>query len=1024
MSGKRPFAAVVGVATALVMGAAALTVPMASSAWAEPGPQVILPGATSDVPSDGRLVNVGPHGFLRVEEGRGAVWRSYNATADTQVDPSATLDGRVYEWGTGSDVVAQYRSATRTVELRDMATGKTLNVALPSGHTYFGSFGWNVLTRVPFVDSRFHVLDMQTGEVRDRPIEDTAGFSGYATLPGLGDENGMVISAGGRTVWLDVAQRRAVPLPTSEPLRPEHLALTRDHLLVREGGKVFVYSREDFTRAQSVRAIGEDAGTRLLGMVGNELIVARHDPALGGLSAYLPVWRIDAEPLDGAPVHTVLARSIGQAVATPSGGLLVQGGPTESSWGVQLIEADATEGTRATPEATIPSLAVPNSVDQLSLSQGRLTSVERIATSGRSHVYTRTAEREGDTWAYGRRQDRGTLPERPDGCSAPGCPKVEESGDGRIIYGGPFQAGTASPLPLHRLPEGAQLPGATLDVGTRSKGLIGSSGRWAVIFATLTDGSPEARVVNTDTGQVTRKFPVRPYALSGTTMWTVESNDTAVGFDIRTGARTAEAFIRGCLLDGVQAIGRWLLWKCAGSKNDEGIYDLRTRTITPLGIGYGAGAQLGDGFVVYPSSGRLKVKELSDGGTTYDVGADISSFGTAWTVDAGDGTIAWSDTTGGIHVVDSGAGTAAVVLKDTDVAVTQAVDGGKAPWKPRWWLSKPVGPWTLTLRSGATGSTARTLSGGTAHGLVAASWDGRDAAGRLVANGAYTWTLSAKPADGRGAALAVSGSVKVTGGAAVARDFTGNDGFGDLLAFTSAGVADFRGGTGNGTGTVHAKVSGSGWTGANSVTASVPFGDVNGDRCNDVLVRVKSGELRAYKPSCGGALKSTTAFTKVGLGWNIYDTLTSPGDLTGDGRADVIARETSTGYLYLYEGTAAGAFKGRVKIGTGWKGYLLAGAGDLNGDGKGDLLARDKAGVLWRYAGTGKGTLAARVKVGAGWQVYNALVGVGDASGDGKADLLARDTAGVLWAYRGDGKGAFAARAKVGGGWQMYKSLV
>ncbi|HEY9326974.1 MAG TPA: FG-GAP-like repeat-containing protein [Streptomyces sp.] len=1021
MSGKRPFAAVVGVATALVMGTAVLTVPMASSAWAEPGPQVILPGATSDVPAQGELLNVGPHGFLRVEEGRGAIWRSYDATADTQVDPSATIDGRVYEWGTGSDVVAQYRSATRTVELRDMVTGQTLNVPLPTGHTYFGSFGWNVLTRNSSVDSRFHVLDMQTGEVRDRPIDDTAGFSGYAVLPGLGDENGMVISAGGRTVWLDVTQRRVVPLPTSEPLRPEHVVLTRDHLLVREAGKVSVYSREDFTRALSVHMLAEDPGTRLLGMVGNELIVARHDPALGGLSEYLPVWRIDAEPLDGAPVHTVLARSIGEAVATPSGGLLVQGGPTESSWGVQLIEADATAGARVTPEAAIPSRAVPNTVYQLSLSQGRLTSVERVATSGRSHVYTRTAERQGDTWAYGLRQDRGALPERPDGCSAPDCPKVEESGDGRIIYGGPFQAGTASPMPLHRLPEGARLPGTALDVGTRSKGLIGSSGRWAVVFATLTDGSPEARVVNTDTGQVTRKFPVRPYALSGTTMWTEESNDTAVGFDIRTGARTTEAYIPGCLLDGVQAIGRWLLWNCGGSKDDQGIYDLRTHTITPLGIGRWAGAQLGDGFVVYPSSGRLKVKELGAGGTTHDVDADVSSSETAWTVDTGDGTIAWSDATGGIHVVDSGAGTAAVALKDTDVAATQAVNGGTAPWKPRWWLSKPVGSWTLTLRNKATGSTARTLSGGTAHGLVAASWDGRDTAGRLVANGAYGWTLSAKPADGRGAALAVSGSVKVTGGAAVTRDFTGDDGFGDLLAFTSAGVADFRAGTG--TGLVDAKVSGSGWTGANSVTAAVPFDDVSGDRCNDVLVRVKSGELRAYKPSCGGALKPTTAYTKVGLGWNVYDALTSPGDLTGDGRADVIARETSTGYLYLYERASSGVFKARVKIGTGWKGYALAGAGDLNGDGKGDLLARDAAGVLWRYAGTGKGTLAARVKVGSGWQVYNSLVGVGDASGDGKADLLARDTAGVLWAYRGDGKGLFAARVRVGSGWQMYSRL-
>ncbi|MEU1370745.1 FG-GAP-like repeat-containing protein [Streptomyces sp. NPDC005803] len=1022
MSGKRSFATFVGVTTAVALGAAVLTVPMASPAQAEPLSHVIIKGATSDVPAKGRLVNAGPHGYLRVEEGRGAIWRSYHATRDVQVDPAATLDGRVFEWGTGSDVVAQYRSATDTVDLRDMATGTTVAVALPSGHTYLGSFGWNVLTRDGFgAETRFHVLDMQTGQVRDRLIDDMAGLGSYAVIPGLGDENGMVIAAGGRNVWLDVTERRAVPLPISGQLRADDLALTRDHLLVREGGKVTVYRRDDLTQAQSVRLLEEGAGTRLLGMVGNEVIVARHDPALGALSEYLPVWRVDAEPLDGAPVHTVLARSIGRAVSTPGGGLLVQGGPTESAWGVQLIEENAAREVRATAETDIPSRPVPHTVQQLSFQQGRLTSAEGIATTGRTGVYTWTAERTGDAWAYGPRQERGTLPELADECSAPDCPKVEESGDGRLVYGGPFRAGTKSVLPLHRVPEGAQLPGVTIDVGTRSKGFIGSSGRWAVVFATLDDGSPQARVVNTDTGAVTRTFPVRPYALSGTTLWTVEGNDTAVGYDIRTGARTESAYVPGCLLDGVQGIGHWVLWNCAGPRDDEGIYDLRTRTITPLGIGYGAGAQLGDGFVAYPSGGRLMVKDLGAGGTTHDTGADVSSSRTVWTVDPATGTLAWSDTTGDIHLADSGVETAAVALRDSDAARSQAVNGGKAPWTPRWWVTKPVSSWALTLRNTATGAVARTLSGGTAHGLVAASWDGKDAAGKLVANGTYTWTLSAKPADGQGAALAVSGSVKVTGGAAVSRDFVGNDGFGDLLAFTPAGGADFRAGTG--TGLVNAAVSGSGWTGANSVTAAVPFDDVSGDRCNDVLVRVKSGELRAYKPSCGGALESTTPFTKVGPGWNVYDVLTSPGDLTGDGRADLIARETTTGYLFLYESEGAGVFKARVRIGTGWKGYLLTGAGDLNGDGKGDLLARDAAGALWRYAGTGQGTLATRVKVGGGWQIYDALVGVGDVSGDGKADLLARDTSGVLWSYRGDGKGLFASRVKVGGGWKMYSRL-
>ncbi|MEV0785944.1 FG-GAP-like repeat-containing protein [Streptomyces sp. NPDC050423] len=282
--------------------------------------------------------------------------------------------------------------------------------------------------------------------------------------------------------------------------------------------------------------------------------------------------------------------------------------------------------------------------------------------------------------------------------------------------------------------------------------------------------------------------------------------------------------------------------------------------------------------------------------------------------------------------------------------------------------------------------------------------------------------VTAKPADGQGAALTTSGTVKLSGGAAVPRDFVGNDGFGDLLAFTPAGVADWRAGTGTGTGRVETKVSGSGWTGANTATATVPFEDVSGDRCNDVLVRMKSGELRTYKPACGAALKPTTAYTKIGTGWNMFNSLTSPGDMTGGGRADLLGR-TPEGDLYLYRGKGDGFFEPWVKIGWGWQKYLLAGTGDLDGDGRGDLLARDGSGVVWRYPATGEGTFGTRVQVGYGWTMYDSMVGAGDLNGGGRADLLARDTSGALWSYRGDGKGGLAARVKVGGGWQMYSQL-
>ncbi|WP_322899750.1 FG-GAP-like repeat-containing protein, partial [Actinacidiphila rubida] len=62
---------------------------------------------------------------------------------------------------------------------------------------------------------------------------------------------------------------------------------------------------------------------------------------------------------------------------------------------------------------------------------------------------------------------------------------------------------------------------------------------------------------------------------------------------------------------------------------------------------------------------------------------------------------------------------------------------------------------------------------------------------------------------------------------------------------------------------------------------------------------------------------------------------------------------------------------------AGWNAYtLMAGTGDVTGDGRADLVARDASGALWLYKGTGSASapFAARTKVGAGWNTYNALM--------------------------------------------------
>ncbi|KKD02229.1 hypothetical protein TN53_41710, partial [Streptomyces sp. WM6386] len=197
-----------------------------------------------------------------------------------------------------------------------------------------------------------------------------------------------------------------------------------------------------------------------------------------------------------------------------------------------------------------------------------------------------------------------------------------------------------------------------------------------------------------------------------------------------------------------------------------------------------------------------------------------------------------------IHLVPSGTATQALQVIESEVTSSF---GGESWWQWRGLLSKPAASWKATLTSKATGTVVRTLSGGEVSGNLTARWDERDGKGAYVPNGTSTFKLTAQPADGSGPALTVTKTLRVSYGAVVRRDFTNYDtwtpdGIGDVMTLSPSGVISYR--PGNGTGGLGKPMSASGWP--SSVTP-VPFGDLNGDRQNDVLVRFSSGELRAYR---------------------------------------------------------------------------------------------------------------------------------------------------------------------------------
>ncbi|MFF8375238.1 FG-GAP-like repeat-containing protein [Streptomyces sp. NPDC015661] len=213
------------------------------------------------------------------------------------------------------------------------------------------------------------------------------------------------------------------------------------------------------------------------------------------------------------------------------------------------------------------------------------------------------------------------------------------------------------------------------------------------------------------------------------------------------------------------------------------------------------------------------------------------------------------------------------------------------------------------------------------------------------------------------------------------------------------------------------------WWYAETSPRAAGFGDMNADRKADVIVRDLAGRLW-FLPGDGSGRMIGSG------GWNGMNALVRHGDFSRDGREDVIAREKSTGKLWLYPGTGTGSLGTRKLIGTGgWNGMTrITAVGDLSRDGRADLLAVERStGKLWLYPGTSTGTLGARKLIGTGgWNSMNALAGPGDTNGDGRVDLMAREAStGKLWLYPGTSTGTLGARKLIGsGGWNVMDTFI
>ena len=185
-------------------------------------------------------------------------------------------------------------------------------------------------------------------------------------------------------------------------------------------------------------------------------------------------------------------------------------------------------------------------------------------------------------------------------------------------------------------------------------------------------------------------------------------------------------------------------------------------------------------------------------------------------------------------------------------------------------------------------------------------------------------------------------------------------------------------------------------------------GDFDGDGQSDLLLRNEAtGELQvwAMNGTTRAGVLTTTPSGLTDLQWRVSGT----NDVDGDGRTDVVWRHEASGkvVVWLMNGVEriSGSFTSPVGVSdTNWK---LRATGDVDGDGQADLLWQQQSSgrlVVWLMNGLSRREgrfLTPEGPESAEWQA----VGLGDLTGDGRTDAVlqhAQTGRVVVWELEGD----------------------
>ncbi|HEU4696194.1 MAG TPA: M10 family metallopeptidase C-terminal domain-containing protein, partial [Sphingomicrobium sp.] len=174
-------------------------------------------------------------------------------------------------------------------------------------------------------------------------------------------------------------------------------------------------------------------------------------------------------------------------------------------------------------------------------------------------------------------------------------------------------------------------------------------------------------------------------------------------------------------------------------------------------------------------------------------------------------------------------------------------------------------------------------------------------------------------------------------------DFNGDDRVDILWRSSATGrISDWLGTTSGG-------FTGNGANSNNAISTDwqvAGIGDFNGDNRDDILWRGSDGRIADWLGTTSGGFTGNGAnsASAIAAEWQVAGV----GDFNGDHRDDILWRNSTTGQIADWLGTASGGFTGNgansaSAISTDWH---VAGVGDFNGDGRDDILWRNDDGRI------------------------------------------------------------------------------